>query len=190
MSETTDTAGMWAVLDSNAKTAKRVHEAGGQQHALHAFEKTYMPKEIAMVFLRDSAFVVFDEDGNRQMPLPSAEVEGDRRVPEKLEPGQCVAHYDELTTTALLARVIARPGGRAMPPDASRAQMVAFLSGAPMRQDAAQKVRPSQLSADPRVGDDNPALGRLPSMEEQLQNVPTTGGGEGVELEDDPLMGG
>jgi hypothetical protein len=164
-------AGYWSVSDKNARTARRTHEVNGRRYNLDAVEPTYMPQEDARVFLKDAAFEVRDESDVLQLPLPSKEAEGERAV-RQLDPDECIARYDELTTAALLARVANRPGGAAIDAAAPREQLIAFLQRAPVTRAAAPgeaaRVEPGQ----PDIVDlDNPAMGKLPTMDEMLQGV-------------------
>lgn len=142
-------AEIWTVIDTTARTAPRVHEPViGYTYSLKHSEKTSMPKTHAVVFLRDPAFRVFDEAGIEQIPLPDAEAIDPRKPRMALEKGQTIARFDELTDTAMLARVITRPGGFTVPQ--TREAMTAFLAGAPLVEELPphERVRQSE-GADP-----------------------------------------
>lgn len=124
-------AGLWAVIDTNARAGRRNHEAApGEFYPLSAVEKTPMPRKHALVFLRDASFKVFDEDGKLVNSLPDAEVPDARKAKLELAPNETIARYDELTVTALRARVAQRPGGLDMD-DAKRDSLIEFLMHAP-----------------------------------------------------------
>lgn len=136
MSENIGASQMWGVIDTNAREAPRHHEpVRGTIYALRFDRPTMMPMVHAMVFLRDPAFVVTDADGNVHSALPESE-RGDRmNARPKLEPGETIAKYEELTTTALVARAVTRPGGQGVNPR-SRSELIAFLTDAPDKADA------------------------------------------------------
>lgn len=162
----------WTVLDKNAREKRRIHETPSRkQYALHASEPTPMPKADALVFLRDPAFVVMDPTGRVHVSLPASEAAGDRTAKE-LEPDQCIARYDELTTEALQARVAARPGGHEIDPTAPRDELVAFLAAAPAKMDERPENRIRGAGEPDTIDRQNSAFSRLPSLEEQLESVP------------------
>lgn len=164
--------GLWSVLDKNAKGKPRIHETPrGKQYALQASEPTFMPKADALIFLRDPAFVVMDESGAVQAALPSSEAAGDRKVRE-LAANECVARYEELSTSALLARVATRPGGASIDTTAPRDVLIAFLERAPTRQDERPENRIRDTgSEDDTIDRGNAAMRGLPSLDEQLREV-------------------
>lgn len=138
----------WSVLDKNAKTAARTHEpVAGFFYELTAQRKTAMPRKHAVVFLRDSAFRVFNEHGQEQSPLPdmSAIKAGKGRV--ALEEGQTIANYEELTGNALFARCVARPGGYEVDPG-DREAMVEFLKTAPTVLELPRSERVRDMTSD------------------------------------------
>jgi hypothetical protein len=155
----------WAVIDTNARGITRKHEPVlGAVYDLSAEKSTKMPKAHAVAFLRDPAFKVLDENGEVQIPLPEVEALDARKArPADLEPGQTIARFEELTDTALLARVLVRPGGHAIKPS-SREAMIDFLMGAPLKAElpASERLRVSEM-ADPDMMPDRQAARMLGS---------------------------
>lgn len=142
--------GQWGVIDRNAREKPRIHEpVPGRRYALTDAKATLMPREHAVVFLRDPSFVVYDENGEVVPTLPSVEASGERKFTE-LDAGECVARYDELTSTALLARAMIRPGGSRFTATTPREILVGFLLQAPRVADEApeRKARDVTLSAE------------------------------------------
>lgn len=139
----------WKVIDRNAREKPRVHEpAPGHIYALSFDKATEMPRQHAVVFLRDPAFRVFDEAGAEQTGLPGAERGDALNKRPALEPDETIARFDELTTTALLARAVLRPGGHEIPPK-DRKALVAFLHQAPVKAEAAEGSGRSVERPDP-----------------------------------------
>ncbi len=138
----------WSVSDTNAKSAPRIHEpVAGFFYSLTAQEKTRMPRAHAAVFLRDSAFRVFDELGQLQSALPAQEALRATNGGIVLGEGQTVANFDDLTTKALFARCVARPGGHEVNPK-DRAAMVEFLKTAPMVVELPREQRARDMTSD------------------------------------------
>ncbi|MBU8540183.1 hypothetical protein [Falsiroseomonas tokyonensis] len=128
MSEQTQV--IWAVCDRNATQGPRVHQVpSGRTYPLTADidKPTPMLRSDASIFLRDPAFIVFDENGKEQRSLPQPEAARERVVTD-LQQDECVARYDELTLTALRARAAQRPGGAKLD-GAPRDQVLEFLIG-------------------------------------------------------------
>lgn len=119
-------AGQWAVIDTNAMETPRIHEPiVGKKVALRADEKTYMEMPMAVRFLCDPAFHVFNEHGQRvkNMPDKMATV---GKMPE-LQPGETIAHVEELMKDALLARAARKPGGERFTSKTTREELIHFL---------------------------------------------------------------
>ena len=140
--------GQWSVSDSNAKTGPRTHEpVAGFFYQLTAQAKTQMPRTHAVVFLRDKAFRVWDDHGRLQASLPEQETLKATKGGIVLREGQTVANYEELTTDAMFARCVARPGGYEVNPD-DRAAMVEFLKTAPMVVEMPRDQRVRDMTSD------------------------------------------
>lgn len=98
----------WTVFDTNAyptasnPTGHREHMTRDRtNYKLHHKDGCEMPMRHAVDFLKDPAFVVVDEDGNRVEPI----VAGDTGAPQpKMRADQVVATLAELTDQALLVR--------------------------------------------------------------------------------------
>lgn len=129
------------VIDSNARPGEvRSHEiivqmVEGQEpvtrfYNLRSDERTKMPMDHAMQFLRDKAFQVFDAAGNLIKPVPVTD-----RTDGKLVLGddQVVAEYDELSREALWKRVKALPGSDKIGKASGNDTLIAFLKAAAKR---------------------------------------------------------
>lgn len=129
-----NTPTLWGVMDLNARTTPRRHDipvsfdARGfpeqvQTYLLNSQKPTPMPKEHALQFCKDKAFVVTDENGVRQRPIEKAP-ETAAQVPE----GFTLAAWDELSDEALFRRCKVHATSVAITEQSSRNQMVAFLT--------------------------------------------------------------
>lgn len=138
-----DEKNLFTVYDLNARgEMRRSHEApDGTPYALNASKGTLMPEAHALVFLKDPAFKVVHPDGRVLPPLPQSAMLREVDV-QKLEPDETVAQYAELTTEALLARAVNRPGGHNFTGATSREALVSFLIRAPRVADAPLAQRP------------------------------------------------
>ena len=170
MADTISSEPMWFVLDSNARDRKnpRFHEvAPGEGYALSAYEKCKMPKAHALVFLRDTAFVVFDEAGQQVRALPKAAISEGAAL--QLEPGQTVAEYDELLDDALLARALMRPGG-SQAEGMTRAALIAFLNNTPLVGELPpeQRARDTGTPENDEVMTDKEAAALLPRSTDDM----------------------
>lgn len=122
---------LYRVKDLNAIAGPRRHEpVKGTTYDLSAEgDGTPMPMEHAVVFLRDKAFAVFNEKGQKVATMPQGATS--QTISEaggvKLAPGDTVARFTELTQTALMARVSAIPGGERMKKNTRRETLVMFL---------------------------------------------------------------
>jgi hypothetical protein len=129
------TAGLWQVFDLNQQGPEnppRHHEVGGKSWPLYRDRPTLLPPHLAAIFQRDPAFRVLDENGQEQVTLPDAEnIDAAKRRPH-LNPGETIAKFEELTSNALLARAALRPGGSGFTAKSKRADMIGFLTDAPM----------------------------------------------------------
>lgn len=121
--------GYWGVKDLNAKGGSRPHEvADGTVYHLTADKHFMMPAAHAAVFLVDPAFHVIDDGNVKQNTLPGSEVSqagGTRMV---LEPGQCIAKFEELGVASLLARAVRLPGGENFTSKTKHSVLVEFLT--------------------------------------------------------------
>jgi hypothetical protein len=123
-----ETEGMWAVLDTRAVNKLREHlPVAGFAYKLSASQKTFMPQEHAVVFLRSKSFVVFNEMGERVASMPEASAERAGVTRPVLAPGEVIANLDELTDNALLARCKMRPGGERLKAKTARKKLIEFL---------------------------------------------------------------
>lgn len=135
---------LWTVVDTNAKAGPRMHEfEGGYQYSLEAFKRTPVPKRHALQFLKDEAFVVRRPDGQVVRSIPKAEVDGSGAP--KLEAGQTIAYFEELTDEALDKRVALRPTGHEYA-DAPRALKIQFLTEAPRKAELPRHLRSRDTS--------------------------------------------
>lgn len=148
---------MFAVRDKNARgDHPRVHDMPGARYPLWAHKDTPVPERHALMFLRDSAFEVRDETGRM---LASVEhLANERDASRELDPDETIAKYAELTSEALLARAVLRPGAGTFNRRTPRAELVAFLTSAPMKQDLPRHERARDTST-PEDDVRNPDLG-------------------------------
>lgn len=130
----TATDGLWTVHDLNARrrdkiTGKeigRVHEdRTGVVHELFASKGKQMTSAQARTFLMPG-FKVLNEKGEEVQNIPDEALKKAGEVP-KIEVGQSVAWYEELTTQALLARCARRPGGERFNQKTARQVLIDFL---------------------------------------------------------------
>lgn len=148
-----DAPEIWTVFDSAAKANARRHNATPEvEYELHAFKGTPMPRHHAAVFLKDPSFRVLDAKGNRIMPLPEIEAQANQARKLSLADGETVARFDELTDSALLARVASRPGGTDIAAHADREGLIAFLLRAPRAEELPRHLRARDTST-PEGGD-------------------------------------
>src|SRR5579859_6109872 len=101
--------GDWGVYDSIARqiddktqeVMPRTHEVRpGRIYKLRFDEPCYMPEADARVFLKEPAFIVLNDEGEK---VPSLSKQAQERVqPTKLAPNMVIADMNELTTDALL----------------------------------------------------------------------------------------
>lgn len=124
-------ADLWSVSDKNAIAGPRKHTPReGVTYPLTSEGFTKMPAEDAVIFLRDPAFVVKNEEGQIVASMPSGAIA--QTASEKggvvLQSGDVIAKFAELTQPALLARVKAVPGGERFTRKDSRDKMIAFLT--------------------------------------------------------------
>lgn len=135
----------WSVRDKNArqeldgKIVARLHEAApGSTYKLYFNEFTAMPEHHARTFLRDEAFEVLDEHGQRVRPLSEDAML--RVAPAALAPQMVIANLDELTSEALVTRASIKPGGSRYTSVTPREILINFLIDA---EAAAQNTRRS-----------------------------------------------
>ena len=127
--------GEWGVRDKNARTlasdgsgnvVPRVHEPRvGMTYPLVFNRPYYMPEADARVFLKDSSFIVTDEDDNVVAPLSDTALL--RKAPDALPPNMVLADVHELTDEALLTRAAQRTEGHKFNSDTAREVMIRFL---------------------------------------------------------------
>jgi hypothetical protein len=174
----TVTDDQWSVSDSNAKTEPRTHEpVAGFFYKLTAQSKTPMPRQHAAVFLRDPAFKVFDELGQLQAALPEQLNLRATKGGIVLQEGQTVAIYDDLTTKALFARCVARPGGHEINPK-DRAAMVEFLKTAPTVVELPRSQRARDMTSEAETNPDqlpDDVTARMMGAQDALARAGATG---------------
>ena len=134
----------WAVKDSNARRRDtktgaimpRTHQAlSGREYPLTAQEPTYMPEADARGFLKDEAFWVYDQQGNRVLPLATQALLRD--VPKKLDPNMVIADLSELTQEALVTRAAQLPGAPGFTHETPRSRLISFITHAQGKVDGA-----------------------------------------------------
>lgn len=126
-------AGEWSVIDLNARTQDgdgntkpRMHESRiGRIWPLRFDRPCYMPEADARMFLKDTAFQVYDADDELVPSLSAQQLS--RKLPDKLDPEYCVASLHELTTEALLTRAAQREGGHRFSSATGRDTLINFL---------------------------------------------------------------
>ncbi|MEY4300593.1 MAG: hypothetical protein RIR25_1829 [Verrucomicrobiota bacterium] len=170
---------VWYVLDTNQgrggdRNQPRIHTGpSGRDYPLFAApdKKCPMPKADALVFLKDAAFAVYNEDGSRVPSLPESEAPDRHRRALDLPVGQVVAKLEELDDTALQARLALRPGGSTLLVDYDRAAAIVFLKEAPALKDMPPQDRERFNTEDPDMVE-----GRHTglSVEDQLREVGVT----------------
>lgn len=145
-------AAPWFVIDTTAQHGSaRIHDQliDGQPQAF-TFERgkpLEMPAAIAIKFLRDPAFVRTDA-GGKPMPYKRAP-----KQPEDLGAGErlilaedeTVARYDEMSTSALLQRVVELPHGEKFTKAAekpAREDLIEFIVQSKKERRAASKAAP------------------------------------------------
>ena len=112
------------VFDMNASLATREHDVGGVLYQLSAHgEGTPIPLAHALMFLRDPAFVVLDDHGNRMQMEGPAEARPDI----KLAPHQTIANLEELSVVALAVRAAKLPGSRGLNRNAGKKKLIGFI---------------------------------------------------------------
>lgn len=140
---TTSGPKMWRVFDMNAvqvdqKTGEfrpRIHEVRpGVRYPLRSDRPVEMPEGDARIFLKDEAFVVEDERGNRVLPLRLETLA--REVPKRLDPEFVIAAVSDLSTEALVTRAAQFPGGQMFDTDSPRPSLIRFLISAQRARDA------------------------------------------------------
>lgn len=133
LADDTDTGGeMWTVMDTLVTDAKapRTHtmivDGAATDYTFQRQQRLSMTPGEARKFLIDAAFDVRDGNNNRVRPLDATEKVTDKAV--KLQPGQVVAGYDDLTKEALLRRVSHLIGGERFTAQSTRDDIIAFLT--------------------------------------------------------------
>ena len=127
--------GAWTVFDMNARRRDKDGQVIGRTHTtrtgkdykLFADQGTKMPESDARTFLIDG-FRVLNEEGVEVRNIPD-EATQDAGVIPRLQLGQTVAHYDELTNQALRGRCARKPGGERFNKNTSRKLLIDFLMG-------------------------------------------------------------
>jgi predicted peroxiredoxin len=126
----------WTVLDLNAKAAPRIHEIpiktddSGEvvitkSYTLNADTATAMDEEHAMFFLKDPAFIVCNEKGDRVEPVTKRE--GGTGGFE-LGADEVIASYEELSKEALFKRCKVIAGSEYIKETrTAKGDMIAFL---------------------------------------------------------------
>lgn len=131
-----------------------IDEASGQKrptvYKFEAGEKKAMPLHMAVRFAK-AGFIVTDENGAIYTPPTQASDE----VVMLLQPGQCIARYDEMKQESLLMRAKAVIGGEKFNKATRVADLIAFL----VEQDAkkAAEARARAVSNDDTAEDNDQA---------------------------------
>jgi hypothetical protein len=127
--------GDWTVYDTLAReidektqeTKSRVHAAReGKNYKLSNDKPCFMPESDARVFLKDSAFVVLNEN-DEVVPALNAQAL-DRKLPERLAANLVIADLNELTAEALVTRAAQKLGGQRFSLDTRREALIRFLT--------------------------------------------------------------
>jgi len=127
--------GDWAVFDTLAReidektgdTKPRVHAAReGKNYKLSNDKPCWMPEADARVFLKDSAFLVLNEN-EEVVPALNAQAL-DRKLPEHLAANLVIADLNELTAEALVTRAAQKLGGQRFSLDTRRDALIRFLT--------------------------------------------------------------
>lgn len=160
--------GDWAVFDTLARelddktgdTKARVHSSrDGKNYKLYNDKPCWMPEADARVFLKDSAFLVLNND---EEMVPSLNRQAlDRKLPERLAANLVIADLNELTAEALVTRAAQKLGGQRFSLDTRREALIRFLADGHIEQERAlapQRRIPSEQDA----GDD----GEVEDMDE------------------------
>lgn len=141
-------AGEWSVVDTNATRGPRTHTTRGEKVTLYADKRTFMSMPKALTFLRDPAFQVWNEHGQRVQNMPD-QSRGIGKMPE-LQPGETIAHVEELTTEALRARAAQRVGGERFTGKTTRKELIEFLC-----HDGLTAVQRTAVAANQAAGADS-----------------------------------
>lgn len=148
----------WHVIDTTAqhgvsRTHEQIIDGRIKAFTFEAGKPLGMPQAIAIKFLRDAAFVRTDEKGE------AVAYERAPRQPEELGAGEkltlkdseTIARYDELSTRALLQRVVVLPGGEKFASGAAKPateEMVAFIVAAKAAHRKANTSKASDTGRD------------------------------------------
>lgn len=114
-----------ATLNYPERTHEIVYDGKVKAFTFKYGEKQKMPVDLALKFLKHDAFVVTDPDtGNRYEPTPAAP---DMGLGVKLQPGECVARYDELSLESLIVRAKQLPGGEKLNRNLGKQAVIDFI---------------------------------------------------------------
>lgn len=142
-------AGKWQVMDTNARQAPRYHDMPDRTVVVFKpGEFSYLAEGHAAFFLRDPSFIVKRPGGDTIPSMPSAEDTDARNQRPTLEPGECIAKYEELSSASLLGRARLRPNGDKFKDAKDRDALVAFLTTAPLREELSMDQRARTPSAE------------------------------------------
>ncbi len=142
------------VYDMNANLATREHDVGGVLYQLSSHgDGTPVPLAHALMFLRDPAFVVLDDHGDRMKMQGPAE----ERPDIKLSPHQTIANLDELSVRALAARATKLPGSRGLNKNIGKKKLIGFIMAGGI-QDAVE-TNPLDPETEDLIEDDPEDLG-------------------------------
>jgi hypothetical protein len=151
MADTKASEDTFMVFDMNARSAGRIHDmVDGTRYELHAGKGTPVPERHALLFLRDEAFKVVDPSGATLASV--AHLANERDGSRALADDETIARYEELTHDALLARAVLRPGA-AFGRKSSKAELVAFLTNAPVKQELPRHLRARDTSSPEGIED-------------------------------------
>lgn len=135
---------MFRVRDKNATIGPRIHDMPGARYALKAHEDTEVPEKHALLFLRDEAFEVRDDTGN--LLASAGHLANERDANRVLASDETIARYEELTAAALLSRAVLRPGAGEFTRKTPRAELIEFLTTAPMKAELPRHLRARDTS--------------------------------------------
>lgn len=125
----------FGVIDRNVQPGKtRTHTFTGDDgrpvdYTFKHNVQTMVPAHHAAKFQAGSSFVVYRRDGTTLPTLKTQHPLQSGPHDPKLEPGQTIAMWEELTREALVTRAYQLPGGSKFKANAKRDDVIAFLTG-------------------------------------------------------------
>lgn len=110
----------WNPQTKEVVRTKRYQLTSDPEHA------TAMPREHAMKFVSDPAFIVLDKDGNRVKPIRKRNMLAIGKA-LGLDEDETVCEYAEMTKEALFKRAQTYPGGELLKPSDPKELLINFL---------------------------------------------------------------